>query len=128
MLYEYKSKIDKYFDANWSETPIQYDGIHFDMPTDGRWISIQLHPFYAIEETFGRAVTDERGLIKVFAYDKSATLTFELSNDVCLFLNEIFIDGAFVNTGVPDGRGAMPLRDGVFESLTNFTIENFTIL
>ncbi len=122
MLYAYKEKVDQYFNDNWITTPIQYDGIRFDKPSDGIWISVQLVPYARESDTFGGGGNFNRGLVKVFAYSTSVTLSFQLAQSLQVFLDEVSIDEAFINIGVPDGNGAIHLQDGVYETLTNFEI------
>lgn len=122
MLYEVAKEINKYFDFNWMQTPIQYDGINFKTPDDGIWISIKLVPYERTNETLGTGVTMERGLLKVFSYSQSATLSYQLAQEVSLFIEQTVIDGAFIDVGSADGNGAINLHDDIYETLTNFNV------
>ncbi|RLA68955.1 MAG: hypothetical protein DRG09_06930 [Epsilonproteobacteria bacterium] len=120
MLFSHNGEINKYFNDNWMDTPIQYEGIRFDTPTDGKWISLQVHPYGREEQTFGKGVRKEKGLLKVFVYETSATLAYELASQVDTFIAETFISKIFIDVGSPDGQGAEALKDGIFEVLLNF--------
>ena len=123
MLYGYKGVIDKYFNDNWMHTPIQYDGILFVMPTSKEWVSIQLIPFSREDRSFGGGVNEEKGIIKIYTYGASSTLSYLLAAKVQEFLDEIHINDLFVNVGYPDGNGVISLHDGIYESLTLYKVE-----
>ena len=127
MLLEYKSIIDKYIVTHWSETPVKIDGIRFDTPADKTWIAIELIPNYRVEQTFGNGVIKNGGILKVFVYGRSATRAYQLAVKVCDLLDETNVDGAFIDVGAPDGRGAIPLHDGIFETLLLFPVDLFEI-
>jgi len=121
-MYEYKSKIDRHFAENWTETPVELDGIHFDVPVDKRWISVKFVPYARDEKTFGAGVIKERGLLKVFAYDTSATLAYVLAKKVLDFYDEYKLENCVADVGYPDGQGVEPLHDGIFETLVLFDL------
>ncbi|MCK5743753.1 MAG: hypothetical protein KAH30_03380, partial [Caldisericia bacterium] len=118
---------DKYIVTHWHETPVQIDGIRFDTPLDHKWISVKLEPSYRNEQTFGRGVIKNGGVLKIYAYDTSVTKSYQLASRVCQMFDETFVDGAFIDIGVPDGRGSIPLHDGIYETLLLFQVDLFEI-
>lgn len=122
MLYGLNPSINKYFNDNWMSTPVQYEGIRFESPADGEWISISLHPYEREEQTFGNNVTFENGLLKIFSYSTSSTLAYKLAQEVSLFIEETFIDEAFIGVGKGDSNGAIPLDNNIYEVLTLFEV------
>ncbi len=122
-LYDLKPELDRYFDTNWASTPVQYDGVRFEKPDYNKWISVQLVPVSRIDATFGDGVDEERGIVKVYCYDNSPTLVYKLASEVLNFLEITAIGDAFVDMGQSDGNGAVPLHDGIYETLINFSVQ-----
>ena len=120
MLFEHNGEINKYFNDNWSETPVQFESIRFDTPLDQRWISIQVHPYSRYDQTFGNGYRKENGLLKVFVYATSATLAYSLASLVDEFIRETMIGEIFIDVGSANGYGVTPLHDGIYEVLINF--------
>ena len=123
-IFQTKPLIDKYFKDNWTKTPIQYDGADFEAKTTS-WISVALVPMDRQITSFdgqdGRK--SEEGIIRVRCYDTSATKVYSLNFDVLTLLECKEFDGLRVGVGTPDGSGAVPLDNGVYESQIDFIVK-----
>jgi hypothetical protein len=123
-----KSKIDKFFQDSWTETPVQYEGADFDTPADNRWIAVNFVPFDRSIVGIGGANSrkEDNALIVVRCYDVSPTLTLTLCQTVLAFIECKTINDIIVDIGIPDGNGAIPLHNGIFEMTLNFKTRTFT--
>ncbi len=132
MLLNDKNVIDKYFLDYWAETPVSYDGVHFEMPSTGRWVHVELLPYDRQAYAFGAgdARKVDYAIIRVRAYGHSPTLSFKLGALVQVFLeckiltaddnNELSID-----MGIGDGNGAVPLDNGIFSTQIDFIVKKY---
>jgi len=122
MIFNHKVDIDKYMEANWTFTPVQYDGIRFEHPANGRWISLQLVPYDSIDEAIGTGVQTDRGTLLVRCYGRSATESFKLANGITEFISNKEIAGAVYDRGKGDGLGAVSLENDIYQTVVMFDI------
>ena len=130
-MLEDKHIVDKYFQDNWTGTPIQYDGANFKMPVDGKWISVRLVPYDRQSLSANNGLKVDYALIRVFCYDTSVTKCYNLGKQVQDFLEckKIPTDTAselIVEVAVPNGDGATPLHNSIYETVLNFTVRKYT--
>ena len=123
-----KSKIDKYFQDNWTLTDIQYEGATFTVPKNNKWISIALLPYDRSIVGYGGTNTrkEDNALIVVRCYDTSPTLSMTLAEEIQTFLECKKIDDIIVDLGISNGNGAISLHDGIFELTLNFKTRKYT--
>jgi len=131
-MYGYKGDLDGYFMSNWQMTPIQFDGASFSVPNGNRWISIKLIPLtrdlIGIAPQHGRK--KDMAQLQVLCYDVSATLSYELCREVRDFIECKEIDTRdntklLVDVGEGDGNGAVPLDNGIYETMIQFDITHY---
>jgi len=131
MLLDDKPVIDKHFQSGWTDTQIVYDGMLSDI--EGKeWINIQLLPYD--RELIGTAPQHGRkldhGIIKVLCYSDSATMAYKLAKKVVDFLECAELptpsgQPIYVEEGKPDGNGAVPLDNGIYETMINFIVKKY---
>ena len=85
-----------------------------------RWISIFLQPEAATMEK-------ESGLFRVICYGSSATIAFNLVEEVKSFLDNEVIDGLSFSVGYGDGLGVINLENGIYQTVVLFDIIVFNI-
>ena len=131
-MFNDKNVIDKYFQDNWTETPISFDGVGFDIPTDNKWVSVAMvvydRSLYAISPQHGRKL--DYGKIIVRCYDISPTLVMKLCAKVQEFLecHTIIADDGkeiLVDMGISDDLGVVNLDNGIFEVQLGFKIKKY---
>ena len=122
MIFMHKIDLDKYMNTNWTFTPIQYDGLRFDHPDDGRWISLKLAPYESTDEAIATGVRTDRGTLSVTCYHRSATQSFKLANGISEFLSNVEISGASYGVGKDDGFGAVNLDNDIYQTVVMFDI------
>jgi len=127
-IFNAKPLVDTEFQSNWTETPIQYDGADFAEPS-ADWIAIALIPTdrktVGFDGTLGGRKSEE-GIIRVRAYAKSATQALHLTGKVATFLECREFAGVSVGVCEPDGGGAVPLENGLYETETTFNVRIIT--
>lgn len=121
-----KINIESYFKSTWHTSPIQWEGVPFEVTTD-KWISLAFIPIdrktYAFDGADGRK--QDTILIKITSYAKTSTLAIELEEEVRRFF-ECYSDLSFkVGVGVPNGDGIIPLDNGYFMATSLYEIQNF---
>ena len=124
-IFNAKPLVDVEFQSNWTDTPIQYDGADFAEP-HMEWIAISLIPTdrktVGFDGTLGGRKSEE-GIIRVRAYSASSTLALQLTGKVATFLECREFAGLSVGVCEPDGGGAVPLENGLYETETTFNIK-----
>ena len=115
-MYITKKDIDTYFQANWTQTPIQYEGAKFVQPKDGVWISISILPTSRIKEW---TCVKSTAKVNISVLHTSVTDAFKLGDDVIAFLENIKINKTEVGTGSSDGFGVDDLG-GTFRTVVTF--------
>jgi len=132
MLLANKNTVDKYMIDNWTSTPIAFDLENFTMPSNKRWISVQLMQYD--RELIGLAPQHGRkldyGLIIVKVYDTSFTKSYLLVDEVIKMLECVTMlnsDGTqlLVGLGTPDASGYEDLQNGVFRTTINFEVKKY---
>ena len=132
MLLANKNTVDKYMIDNWTSTAIAFDLENFTMPSNKRWISVQLMQYD--RELIGLAPQHGRkldyGLIIVKVYDTSFTKSYLLVDEVIKMLECVTMsnsDGTqlMVGLGTPDASGYEDLQNGVFRTTINFEVKNY---
>ena len=124
-----KVALEKYFSDNWTETPIRFQGDK--LKPDTRFIEINFIPIDRTIYSTGNGRGRKRDLIqfKISCFDSSSTLVFGLEDKVREFLEcyeESDTDYNFyVGEGVPSGRGATALDNGVFVSISLYEVRNY---
>jgi len=122
VLYEYKSVLDKHFQANWMRSPIQYDGIRFEPPDSMKWISLKFVP--AARESLSLAgLKRDTATLQVLCYDTSVTKAYQLAAEVGKQFECTQVQDCYIKEAVPDGEGAIPLHNGIYETTVTFEVE-----
>ena len=120
-----KPLLDAEFQANWTLTPIQYDGADFNEPHSD-WVSIALIPtdrkIVGFDGTLGGRKSEE-GIIRVRTYSTSATQALALAGKVATFLECRELNGLTIGVCEPDGGGAVPLDNSLYETEITFNIK-----
>ena len=131
-MFKHKSDIDKYFKDKWTATDIQYDGAKFNVPKSNKWISLKLLPYDREIIGYGGIKTRRADYanLQVLCYDTSATLCYNLASEVQKFLeckDITAVDGALlhIDLGIGDGNGAIPLDNGIYETMISFKVTNY---
>lgn len=131
-MFKYKKDIDRYFMENWHNSAIQFDGASFNMPQNNRWISVKLIPLQrdliGMDGQGGRKSSTLQ--LQVLCYDTSATQSYALAQEVMEWLECREIDagnGTKLKVGLAegDGNGAVPLENGIYETMIQFDIINY---
>jgi hypothetical protein len=130
-MYKDKPIVDKYFKDNWTDTEIAYDGANFSIPTDKRWIQIQLIPYDKESLSTSNGLKVDYGLIRVRCYDVSATMAYKLAYKVQEFLECKKLDTddnkqLLIDMGIGDGNGAIPLDNGIYETQLDFIVKKYS--
>lgn len=119
---EIKSTVESYFQTNWIETEIDWNGVDFITPSNKEWISIQTIPFdrvpYAYDGTGDRKRDDV--IIKVRAYAPNPHSAFVLQDELITFLEGKELLTTQYLVGKPDGNGATSLENGIYEVAIDF--------
>jgi len=132
MLLANKNTVDKYMIDNWTSTPIAFDLENFTMPSNKRWISVQLMQYdrelIGLGPQHGRKL--DYGLIIVKVYDTSFTKSYLLVDEVIKMLECVTMsnsDGTqlMVGLGTPDASGYEDLQNGVFRTTINFEVKKY---
>ena len=84
-LIECIAETQKYFIDNWTDTPIQIDGMPFDNSTLDQYIQIRYTPIDD-ESLMGR--TTSTGILQVYCYHKIKNLAAVLADDVREFAGD----------------------------------------
>ena len=128
-MVELKKELETHFNTNWSATPIQWEGLDFTRPTDGKWIALKFHPInrllYAFDGNTGRNA--DTAQLEVFTYGDSSTESISLGDDVKTFIEnwKYSTADARVGLGVPDGNGVINLDNNIYESVLTFQINSY---
>ena len=132
MLLANKNTVDKYMIDNWTSTPVAFDLENFTMPSNKRWISVQLMQYdrelIGLGPQHGRKL--DYGLIIVKVYDTSFTKSYLLVDEVIKMLECVTMsnsDGTqlMVGLGTPDASGYEDLQNGVFRTTINFEVKKY---
>ena len=130
-MFSTKREIDRYFEMNWSLTPIQFAGTPFTH-SPSKWVIVKVVPhgrdIIGIGgSNGGRKRT--RQTIRVFCYESSATLAFILASHVQEFLECRVVGNTTIGVGEGDGAGALDLENGFYEVVVDFesTFEDIII-
>lgn len=124
-----KQELEAYFNDNWVDTPIQWDGIDFSKPVGGSWIGLKFNPIdralYAYDGQDGR--NRDLAQLEVMTYGKTTTASISLGDDVKTFIEnwKFVTNDAQVGLGVPDGNGVINLESDIFESVLTFEIISY---
>ena len=124
-----KIELEKHFNTNWISTPIQWEGIDIQAPSDGKWIGLKFNPIdrtqYAYDGSSGR--TKDQAQLEVSCYATSTTKSLSLGDEVKAFIENWNYSGidANVGLGVPDGNGVINLDNYIFESVLTFQIKSY---
>ena len=122
-----KVEIEKYIQANWTQTPVKFQGSTFAQTSE--WVSVVFIPLdrslYAFDGGDGRK--KDTVMLKVLSYSDNPTKCLGLEDDVRAFLECINIpnNNARVGMGKPDGLGVIDLENGVFEASSTYLIESY---
>lgn len=127
MISNIKQAVDKYFNDNWIETPIQFETADFSYPDSKKWISIKYIPYdrvlYGMDGDTGRKTTSTTVVIRCF--DTTSTLAYDLAILVQAFFECETIDSLKVGLGIGDGNSAVDLENGCFQVTLNFDTINY---
>lgn len=88
--YDVKKDLDTYFQNNWTETSIQFQGQQLDTTGLDKFISLIYNPVENDAYGFDGSATGRlkyAGLYKVFCYAKNPTKAFLLADQVKAFFN-----------------------------------------
>lgn len=126
-LAEIKSTVEQFFLDNWIDSPIDWNGEDFEVPTDKEYISLQFIPFdrnkYAFDGTNGRSKDDT--MLKVRSYSNNPQKSFQLQDKVILFLEDQQFGNTYYRIAKPDGNGAVDFENDIYETTTNFITDTW---
>ena len=117
-------EVEKFFKANWTTTPIHYDGETF---TNNNYESyIRLNHINNGSDLVGlQNHQDTHGFTQVFCYHKRKKLSVKMSDDVkILFDNKDLAYDIHSKTG--QQYPTEDLENGYFVTLVQFKIEQYT--
>jgi hypothetical protein len=120
MLFSKQEIINTYFNDNFTDCPVEYEGLRFETPDTKEWISLFLLPESANKEA-------ENGLFKIICYSSSATLVFKLADKVKAFLDNAQFDGLSFGIGYGDGLGCSNLENGIYQTVVLFDVEAINV-
>lgn len=122
-----KKQIEIYFNDNWTDTPVQYQGS--SEPDTDTFIYITFVPLdrsvYGMDSNGGRK--KDTVMARIFSYSSNPLKSLEIDDSVREFFECWELPGidARTQTGVPDGLGIVDLGNGMFETTSNYTIESY---
>jgi len=124
-----KRELEQAFLDHWTFTPVQFDTTDFKAPNDKQWIAPQFIPIdrhiYAFDGAKGRKV--DRMQVKILCYSNSPTKVLMLEDKVKEFLecHDLQTVDAWIDVGVPDGLGIIPLDNGTYNSALTFAVKAY---
>jgi len=120
MIADIKKDIETHFQSNWTDTPIQWEGVRFDSVDS--WISLKLIPIANEANTCSRIFNNLQ--LQVLCYDITHTKVMELSDKVSEFASCIDLTSCHIQVGSYDGLGVIPLENNVSFLNTIFEIDS----
>ncbi len=110
MIKDIKVDIEEHFQNGWTETPIQWETVNFDIVD--RFISLKLIPITSESNSCKRVFNNLQ--LQVLAYDTNSTRVIDLSDKIREFIGCIDLPTCYFNVGSFDGIGVVPLENGIF--------------
>lgn len=121
-----KAGIEQYFINGWTQTSIQFEGVHFDYSSLTKWISLKFAPILNDQYAYDGSNTGRvnyTGQMQVFCYAQNSPLAYKLADDVITFLSGKHIGTIEIGFGQAEGS-ALRLDSGIFEMMITFIVEN----
>jgi hypothetical protein len=112
--FKIKSTLEEYLVANWTATPIKFEGMPIDYSSDTSFI-VPKYVGVANSGFYGSG-KQTNGQLQIFCYAQNPVLAYKLSDTVCTFFKCLDLSND-VHTLIPQQQGsAINLDDGFFEA------------
>ena len=122
-----KATVEQYFLDNWTDTPIDWAGQAFSVPTDREYISLQFIPFdrtnYAFDSTNG--IQKDDTILKVRSYSNNPQKSYQIQDKVIAFLEGKQFGNTYYRIAKPDGNGAVDMENNIHETTTKFITDTW---
>ena len=113
-----KVDLEVYLQANWKDTPIQFEGVHFN--SEHSWIAPVFRPVEATKLTSHRSIQEFE--LSVFCYEQNPTKCYDLMDRVITALECKQVGSVYIEAGDFDGLGCQSFDNGLYEVRVIFKV------